>query len=297
MLGSLFDSIEASRPDFVYEILLVDNASSDDTREVALAIRDQRTAPLTYVLESTPGLSVARNTGVRAARHEIVAIVDDDLYFEPGWLTHIAAPFRESADVACVAGKILPLFEAGRPAWSTDDLVAVWATRFGEVRRTIQYPEHPYGANMAVRKSVYEALGGFDMRLGRKPGGLRSNEEPEFSFRLHRAGLTIVYEPAAVVHHRVSANMARPEWICSRFYWQGISDAIMERIVARRSRASLLKDGMAELLAVARDARGGHLSPRRIRWRLHGLRVDTRAHYAYRLGRARQQLLLALTAG
>jgi len=295
MLGSLLDSIEAAPPDFSFEVIVVDNASSDDTREVVLDVRDRRGAPLRYILEPTPGLCLARNTGVRAAQNEVVAIVDDDLYFEPGWLAHIARPFRESAEIACVGGKILPLFEAGRPAWSTDALTAVWATRLGDVCRRIRYPEHPYGANMAVRKSVYEALGGFDLRLGRKPGGLRSNEEPEFSLRVDKAGLTIVYEPAAVVHHRVSATMARPEWICSRFYWQGVSDAIMECIVVKRSRASLLKDAATGLLAVVRDARGGHLSPRRIRWRLHGLRVDTKADYAYRAGRARQQLLLALT--
>jgi len=297
MLDSLLDSIEASPPDFPYEILVVDNASADDTREVAVRFRDRREVPLNYVLEPTPGLCLARNRGVHAARYDVVAIVDDDLYFEPGWLTRIAQPFRESVDVACVAGRILPLFEGGRPAWATDDLVAVWATRLGEVRRTLQYPEHPYGANMAVRKSVYETLGGFDLRLGRKPGGLRSNEEPEFSLRVNRAGLTIVYEPAAVVHHRVSATMTRPEWICSRFYWQGVSDAIMERIVAKRPRASLLKDGAAGLLAVVRDARGGYLSPRRIKWRLHGLRVEIKARYAYRVGRARQQLLQALIGG
>jgi hypothetical protein len=163
------------------------------------------------------------------------------------------------------------------------------------VRRTIRYPEHPYGANMAVRKSVYEAFGGFDLRLGRKPGGLRSNGETEFFRRVSTAGLTIVYEPAAVVHHRVPATMSRPEWICSRFYWQGVSDAILERTVARQSRTSLAREGAAGLLAVVRDVRGGYFSPRRIKWRLHALRVDVRAHYAYRVGRARQQLVQALT--
>jgi len=295
MLGSFLESVRHAAPGFPYEVVVVDNASGDDTREVAFDFRDHDRIPLTYVFEPTPGLSLARNTGVRAARHDVVAIVDDDLYFEPGWLGRIAQPFRESAEVACAGGKILPLFEAGRPGWATDDLLAVWATRLGDVRRTIRYPEHPYGANMAVRKRVFEALGGFDTRLGRKPGSLRSNGETEFFLRVSRAGLTIVYEPAAVVHHRVPEALSQPGWICSRYYWQGVSDVILERTVAKRSRASLLKDGASALLGVLRDARGGHLSPRRIRWHLHAMRVDRKARFAYRMGRARQQLLEALT--
>lgn len=297
MLGSLLASNNAVTPNFPYEIVLVDNGSSDDTREVAAGFRAQHGVPMNYVFEPAPGLSLARNTGVRAARYDVAAIVDDDLYFDPGWLAHMARPFRESPEVACVGGKILPLYEAGRPAWATDDLAAVWATRLGDVRRKIRYPEHPYGANMAVRRSVYRSVGGFDLRLGRKPGGLRSNGETEFFRRVTEAGLTIVYEPAAVVHHRVPANMSRPEWICSRFYWQGVSDAILERTMTKRSRAGLLKEGLTELLTVLRDARGGYLSPRRIRWRLHGLRVDTKVRYSYRIGRARQRLIQALTGG
>jgi GT2 family glycosyltransferase len=252
---------------------------------------------VSYVFEPRAGIAFARNAGVRAAGYDVVAMVDDDVYLEPGWVRHIAQPFIDSPDVACVGGKILPLFETGRPAWATDALVAVWGTRLGDARRAIRYPEHPYSANMALRKSAFETVGGFDPRLGRKPGTLRSNGEAEFFLRISRAGLTIVYEPMAIVHHRVPAAVSQPAWICSRFYWQGISDVILERTVTKRSRAELLRDGLTELLAVLRDARGGYLSPRRIRWRLHGLRVDTKVRYSYRLGRARQRLIQALSGG
>lgn len=186
------------------EVVVVDNAPQDDsTRRVVAAFPGVR-----YVLEPAPGLSVARNTGVRASRTELLAFTDDDARPSPDWLAHLAAAFADP-DVGVVTGLVLPAaldndgaraFEGmggfGRGFLQRDhDLVFFDGTR----RRGVPVWRLGAGADMAVRRRVLELVGPFDERLGAGASGC--SEDSELWYRVLAAGFSCRYEPAAEVTH------------------------------------------------------------------------------------------------
>src|SRR3990172_9024422 len=109
-----------------HELLIVDNNSTDKTREIAARFAP-RIPRIRYLLEPQQGLSHARNRGIRESRGEIVAFVDDDVYFSPCWLEALASFFQRRPDVSCIGGKVVPHCEAARPSWLEDDLLDVYS--------------------------------------------------------------------------------------------------------------------------------------------------------------------------
>ena len=108
--------VEQSAAGVGYEVIVVDNNSTDGTRRVVEAMIARRGhANLRYVFEGEQGLSHARNAGVRAARARVVAFTDDDVRAAPDWVASIKRAFDEHPEAAYVGGKVLPLWGRGRP--------------------------------------------------------------------------------------------------------------------------------------------------------------------------------------
>ncbi|HET8629803.1 MAG TPA: glycosyltransferase [Thermomicrobiales bacterium] len=193
-----------------YEVVVVDNAPATNGTRDLLARSYAGEPRLRYAPEERPGLSWARNRGIREARGEVIAFTDDDVLVDRHWLAGLAAGFAAAPDVAGVTGLVLPL-ELETPA-------QVWFEQFGGfgkgfARRVFDTGEHrprdplfPYAAghfgsgnNMAFRAATLRALGGFDPALG--AGALVGGEDLDLFYRLITAGYRLVYEPAALVHH------------------------------------------------------------------------------------------------
>src|SRR5947209_8917755 len=205
-LGDCLDALRAlDYPSF--EVIVVDNASRrDGVRELVEARGD-----VTYVREDRPGLAVAHNRGLEAARGEIVAFIDDDVVADPRWLAQTAKAFAAADDVACVTGLILPAeLESPAQLW----LDGYWAFGKGFERRVFDgrrppgEPLYPFtagvfgsGANMAFRADALRAMGGFDPGLGAGSPALGGDDLAAF-FGVIAAGHRLVYEPTAVVRHR-----------------------------------------------------------------------------------------------
>ncbi|UBQ01418.1 glycosyltransferase family 2 protein [Curtobacterium sp. TXMA1] len=198
------------------EVVVVDNAPSDD------ATRRLVTAPGTdprvrYVLEPTPGLSRARNAGVRAARGEVVAFTDDDVVVDPGWLRAVASGFARGEDVVCVSG-LVASGELRTPAQRWFDERVTWSRNlvprvFRLAAPPADRPLFPFsvgdygtGANFAVRRDALLALGGFDEALGvgTVTGG---GEDIDLFARVVLSGAALVVEPSALVWHRHRADV------------------------------------------------------------------------------------------
>ncbi len=186
------------------EIIVVDNAPDCSARDICAAY-----AAVRYVHEPRPGLSYARNAGVRASRGEIVAFTDDDVVVDPGWTAEIAAAFARSGADA-VTGLVLPLrletsaqrcFQFDMGGFGSSFVPALFDQRF--FAATAPHGAHVWrigaGANMAFRRGVFGRVGGFDTRLGAGASGC--SEDSELWYRLLAAGGTCLYEPRAVVHH------------------------------------------------------------------------------------------------
>ncbi len=279
------------------ELLIVDNNSSDDTRKVTE--RHIASYPNTrYVFEAQPGLSHARNTGISESRGEIAVFVDDDVYFDPGWLCAVIDCFEKRPEAAAMGGRSEPIFEAGRPSWLSDEMLMIYGdTRLGDQARWMVPPEQPFGLNMAFRREVFEKIGFFDPSLGRIGKKLLSNEEKDYFHRLARASLKVWYDPDALLFHRIPTSRTQQEWVISRYYWQGISDAIFDQGAHPRSRAALLSEGVGEVWRALSAMRGQQLSPRKIRWHYLGISLIAKADYWEVLGRGWSKIRMAFRLG
>jgi glycosyltransferase involved in cell wall biosynthesis len=201
LLGRTLDSLVAQRTDSLrYEILVVDNCSTDDTREVAKSFA-RRFPALRYLFEPRQGVSHARNTGIAAARAPIVALIDDDVEADRSWINEILRVFAAQPDIDCVGGRILGRYdEEPPPAWLTPlhwGPVALQAEK--GVTRHID-ANHASAclmtANFAARRAAFEDVGGFSPEFFR-------DEDREIQLRLWAAGKRGLYVPEIIVSTRV----------------------------------------------------------------------------------------------
>ena len=198
-----------------WEVIVVDNNSSDQTREVVDEFRTQFGDRLRYVFEPQQGLSCARNAGIREARGEILAFTDDDVTVEPAWLGNLSAALNDKK-WAGLGGRTLPRQPFSLPAWLSPENPQDWGGIVGGIFDLGNEPRElacpPYGANMAFRKAMFDKYGGFRTDLGRSGGVLMSNEDIEFGRRLMEAGEHLLYEPSAVAYHPILENRLRKEY-------------------------------------------------------------------------------------
>jgi glycosyltransferase involved in cell wall biosynthesis len=188
-----------------WEVIVVDNNSSDHTRVVVEEA--QRDWPLLrYEFEIQQGLSHARNHGIACARGEVLLFTDDDVLPEPDWLEITLEGLEKYLADAC-GGYIAPMWEAPPPAWLTERFYGFLAVR---TDRTDDYPiasssQAPFGANMAIKKAVFDKVGLFDTNRGRKGKVLASGEDGEMFERILAAGHKAVFLGQSRVHHKVEA--------------------------------------------------------------------------------------------
>lgn len=187
------------------EILVVDNDPTD-TRARAVV---QKFPNVTWLPEPSPGLSRARNTGIRHARGEIVAWTDDDTTVHPGWIGAVRGAFADP-DISAMTGLVLAgslessaqlRFERNFGGFGRGFRTFTLDAQFFTDMKSRGVPawQAGAGANMAFRREVFDALGPFDERLG--AGAAGCSEDSEFWYRLLAAGRSIRYEPRAVVWH------------------------------------------------------------------------------------------------
>jgi GT2 family glycosyltransferase len=183
--------LELDYPD--YEVILVDDGSTDDTRAIAA-----RYAPsVRTVRQENQGLSVARNVGLREAAGEVIAYTDSDCVADPDWLTLFVHQL-ETTGAAAVGGPNLSP-EDGRVA----ACVAASPGQPAHVLESDQVAEHVPGCNMAFRREALEAINGFD------PVYRKAGDDVDVCWRLQQAGMWITYAPGAFVwHHRRQTPLA-----------------------------------------------------------------------------------------
>jgi GT2 family glycosyltransferase len=187
------------------QILVVDNAPSDDATRLVVA----QMPGIQYVLEPRPGLSIARNTGIRHSIGDMIAFTDDDAIVHPDWNIRLQQGF-DNPEVMAVTGLMLPaeleteaqlIFHksSAGPGWGYRPLT--FDTQFFEEMKHRGVPVWRIGAgvNMAFRRKAFEQLGYFDERLGAGASGC--SEDSEFWYRILAQGWICRYEPTAVIYH------------------------------------------------------------------------------------------------
>lgn len=187
------------------EIVVVDNAPTTDCTQKLV----HQFPNIRYVLEPQPGLSIARNTGIRATTGDIIAFTDDDVEVHPHWTKSILEGF-DNPDVMVVTGLILPaelettaqvVFHRGTSGFQWECRNIRFDQNYFEKRKRYGTPvwQIGAGASMAIRRRVIEQVGDFDTRLG--AGAAGCSEDSEFWYRVLAAGWSCHYVPSAVVFH------------------------------------------------------------------------------------------------
>lgn len=202
----------AQMPPFEYEVLVVDNNSSDGTKELMTNL--QREFPeLRYCFEGKPGISHARNTALREARGRIVAFIDDDGIAQPGWLENLEAQF-DGSSVSVVGGRIELQYPCDRPEWLTESMEYL-LSKF-DAGTAICDVSEVIGCNFAVDRERTIEMNGFSPICGYTGETLLPGEETEICKRVKQAEGAIIYAPDAVVVHRVHKSRLRQDWFARR---------------------------------------------------------------------------------
>jgi glycosyltransferase involved in cell wall biosynthesis len=223
-LARALESVCASvvDPAIEWELVVVDNNSSDGTRQVVRAHEYRHPDRMRYLFEPQPGKSHALNVGVREARGEVLAFVDDDVTVEPTWLQNLTTPLRAGA-WAGAGGRILPVWRQPPPRWLPTNepygLAPLAVFDLGSEPGPI--PEPPFGTNMAFRREMFSRYGGFRTDLGPRPGSQIRGEDTEFGRRLISGGEVLRYEPSAIVHHPVSGERLKKQYFLDWWFDNG----------------------------------------------------------------------------
>jgi GT2 family glycosyltransferase len=249
-----------------FEVVVVDNAPTTVATSALLAGEFADDPRFRHVTEPSAGLSRARNTGLAAARHDVVAFTDDDTLVDRKWLAALSDVFAHDDRVGCVTG-LIPSAEFETAAQVHFDAKVSWSSSFDRVRYTLDMrplpePWFPFqagrfgaGANFAVRRSALAAIGGFDVALGAGSAS-RGGEDLDLFVRVLRGGWALVYEPAAIVWHahRVDAAGLRRQFFAYGlgfgayagkwlFHWETGPDlvrrapAVLSRLASARKEA------------------------------------------------------------
>jgi glucosyl-dolichyl phosphate glucuronosyltransferase len=212
-----------------WEVIVVDNNCTDDTAAVVGNAVPTFPAPLHYAFESVPGRCAALNAGIAIAEGDIIVTTDDDVRVPTDWLERAGAEL-DRLDCDYIGGKVLPIWGGRRPHWLPDHPGRQWA-----VVALLDYgaepielaQKMPLGVNMAFRRGVFESVGAWDPRIGRKAGTLLGQEVREWCVRARAKGVRGFYTPALELRHIVPASRLNRTYFRRFFYWRGISRAML----------------------------------------------------------------------
>jgi glycosyltransferase involved in cell wall biosynthesis len=211
-----------------HEIVVVDNASDDDTPDVAQEYA-RSYDHVRALREPQLGLSAARNTGVQAAKGTYVAFIDDDAVAGEAWLETILKAFENAPELpGCVTGPIVPVWEAGRPDWLHPKLDINYSIYdYGDEVCFLSDDVILAGANLAFPRVLIERVGGFPIHLDRRGDNLRSGGDTAVFQAVCEVGYRPLYHPEATVWHHIPAERCRKRWILRRVFWGGASGVLL----------------------------------------------------------------------
>ena len=233
-----------------YEVVVVDNADTEETAAVVRELARQSPVSLRYEIEPRNGLSYARNRGLAVARFDYVASLDDDAVAAPNWLAALNRTAVEHHALV-VGGRVDPVPVAGGafPAWLTErHLAGTYGLRYrvpeGEHVIEIHWPRYLSGCNNACLRQLLVRFGGYDPRLGRTAASMLAAEETYLHLRFERGGVPIFYADDAVVAHTIPVDRLTRRALLRRAGWTGVAYARMAALVGEGGWTALARAGL-----------------------------------------------------
>jgi glycosyltransferase involved in cell wall biosynthesis len=220
--ATLATLIAMHSPDDGFEIVVVNNGSTDNTQDVVHQLAARAACAVREIVEPRQGKSIAVNTGIAAARGDILAFTDDDVRIDPNWGWALATAIGTTGCIGA-GGRILPEWSSSPPAWlhadGSDRLMTVVAFDAGDEPGELRVA--PFGPNMAFRREAFEKYGLFREDLG--PGASRylPGQDTEFGRRLLNAGERLAWVPGAIVRHVHQSEKLTKRYIASWYFGYG----------------------------------------------------------------------------
>ena len=219
--------LDQSVPEHIFwELILVDNGSSDHSAEVAEEICRNR-IPFRVVTEQEPGLMYSRLAGIRNARYDFISFIDDDNWPCPEWVSHIYRVFREHPQMGLCGGQLEGVFETRPPDWFFKISTAfALGKQWKETSDITDSRKYVWGAGLSFRKPAFESLmrAGFNYILsGRKGNKLSAGEDKELAYAFRLAGYRIWYFEELKMRHFIPS--ARIDWSYTKKMFMGFGEA------------------------------------------------------------------------
>jgi glucosyl-dolichyl phosphate glucuronosyltransferase len=231
LIGQAVESVGSQTHPATVVVLVIDHNDALLTR--ARAAWPEHTV---VANEHRKGLSGARNTGVdHAAGAGVVAFIDDDAKAHSTWIEQLVGHF-ERPDVGAVGGLVRPVWIGQQPPWFPSEFLWVVGCSYVGLPDSVASIRNPIGANMAFRRDLVVAAGGFNEDIGRVGTLPAGCEETELSIRVRRLGADVIYDPGAVVDHVVPVERGRFSYFVRRCLAEGKSKAAVTKM-AGASRA------------------------------------------------------------
>lgn len=237
-----------------FEVLVIDNGSTDNTKEVSLGFK-KSIKNLNYHYCAEPGLMAARHMGANNAEGEILCFLDDDSMVAKKWLKAIAESYQDS-DVAMVGGPCIPKYDMEPPEW----VDYFWEeTPFGRCHIYLSLidfgdeiieidPVYIFGCNFSVRKNIFFELGGTNPDyLPQQYDQYQGNGETGLSLKVINYGRKAVYHPGVHIDHLIANNRLNPDYFSFKKYFIGITASYL----STRQKKGL--DGFQKMSALTID--------------------------------------------
>lgn len=220
-------------PAELYELLVLDNNSPDDTRAVVASFAGAPHPPK-HMLETQQGANFARNRALAEAAGDIIAYADDDIIVADDWLARLVEPFAndQAHRIGAVGGEVIPEFPDGCPDWvrSFHGPLAMRPDAGPVSPRQI-----PMSANLAFRRDALRRAGGWDTKVGRMGGRIFGGDENGPISRIRRAGLEVWFAPAAKVRHQMPAGRTTLRYVMRHAFDSACSRTIGHVSLARET--------------------------------------------------------------
>jgi glycosyltransferase involved in cell wall biosynthesis len=271
-----------------WEMILVDNASSDDTWSVIKGIEAAEEGRVRALAEPRKGAHFARNSGAVAAKGEILYFTDDDMLAEPDLLSAIVSGFAADERVASVTGKVLPRWETEPPVWVLELCKNQLLSLIDLGEATLITDEDPgvFSCHQAVKRDVFMRAGGFNPDTNAE--SFTGDNETGLNIKIRRLGYRFAYVGTSVTHHMIPASRMTQKYLNGRLADQGFCDSYSDfralhpgkARLGRRIVAHTLFTGVTVLKSIAHRVSGD------ARWRLDLARVfyhRNRARYDVQL--------------
>lgn len=229
--------------DLRYEVIVVDNNSTDDTREMIERMVTKSPGHLKYVFEPRQGLSHGRNAGIANSKSQIIAFTDDDVIVAPDWVYRIKTGFDAEGDIEFLGGKVLPQWRGKPPAWlSTVHWAPLALLDYGDAPFYVDRDRQVclVGANLAFRRRAFDRVGLFNTEFQRVKAGIGSLEDHEIQIRLWRKNLRGKYWPDLIVTAEVEADRTEKQYHRRWHRGHGHFSALLREEEMERSRFRIL---------------------------------------------------------